>query len=141
MASVLPAAFCTAPSVCCEISRREALVPRASPLELTSSLRQNNDVVSSVHSGFWSGELTFRPEGSSASECAQVFMAVPKKRTSKMKTRSRKAVWLAQGREAAMKALSLGKSIASGRATSFLYEEKKAEKTASAGEEEQNDSQ
>ncbi|MGL5081804.1 MAG: 50S ribosomal protein L32 [Microcoleaceae cyanobacterium] len=48
-------------------------------------------------------------------------MAVPKKRTSKSKRKSRQAVWKRQAYHEAQKALSLGKSILTGRARGFFY--------------------
>jgi large subunit ribosomal protein L32 len=48
-------------------------------------------------------------------------MAVPKKRTSKMKRNSRKANWKRKGYHAAQKSLSLAKSILKGKPTSFIY--------------------
>jgi len=48
-------------------------------------------------------------------------MAVPKKRTSKTKTRSRKAVWKGKATNAAKKSLSLAKSVLQGKPTSFIY--------------------
>lgn len=48
-------------------------------------------------------------------------MAVPKKRTSKGKRNQRKAVWKRKATVAAQKALSLGKSILTGRNTGFVY--------------------
>lgn len=48
-------------------------------------------------------------------------MAVPKKRTSKAKSATRKAVWKAKARKAAQKALSLGKAILTGNNRSFIY--------------------
>ncbi|MEY2983961.1 MAG: ribosomal protein [Cyanobacteriota bacterium] len=47
-------------------------------------------------------------------------MAVPKKKTSKTKRDQRRAHWRKQASYEAQKALSLGKSILSGRST-FLY--------------------
>ncbi|AGF50724.1 50S ribosomal protein L32 [Synechocystis sp. PCC 6803] len=47
-------------------------------------------------------------------------MAVPKKKTSKAKRDQRRAHWRRQASSQAQKALSLGKSILSGRST-FLY--------------------
>lgn len=47
-------------------------------------------------------------------------MAVPKKKTSKGKRDQRRAHWRKQAATEAQKALSLGKSILSGRST-FLY--------------------
>lgn len=52
-------------------------------------------------------------------------MAVPKKRTSKAKTRSRKAQWFRKACQASLKAISLGKSIATGNSNSFVFEGKK----------------
>ncbi len=48
-------------------------------------------------------------------------MAVPKKKTSKAKRDQRKAHWKRQAAYEAQKALSLGKSILSGRSNSFVY--------------------
>lgn len=48
-------------------------------------------------------------------------MAVPKKKTSKSKRDSRKAVWKRKAAVQAQKALSLGKSVLSGRSNSFVY--------------------
>ena len=48
-------------------------------------------------------------------------MAVPKKRTSKSKKNARKANWKRKASKAAQKSLSLGKSILSGKKTSFVY--------------------
>ena len=48
-------------------------------------------------------------------------MAVPKKRTSKAKSRSRQANWNKKATLASQKAISLGKSIISGNNQSFIY--------------------
>ena len=48
-------------------------------------------------------------------------MAVPKKKTSKSKRDSRKAHWKRKATFEAQKALSLGKSVLSGRSNSFVY--------------------
>lgn len=48
-------------------------------------------------------------------------MAVPKKKTSKSKRDKRKATWKHKAVVEAQKALSLGKSILTGRSTSFIY--------------------
>ena len=48
-------------------------------------------------------------------------MAVPKKRTSKMKPNTRKANWKRKGYYAAQKSLSLAKSMLKGKTTSFIY--------------------
>ena len=48
-------------------------------------------------------------------------MAVPKKKTSKGKRNQRHAVWKAKAATAAQRALSLGKSVLSGRAQGFVY--------------------
>lgn len=48
-------------------------------------------------------------------------MAVPKKKTSKSKRDKRKATWKHKAAVEAQKALSLGKSILTGRAKSFVY--------------------
>lgn len=54
-------------------------------------------------------------------------MAVPKKKTSKTRKRRRKAVWKRKARVAAQKALSLGKSILTGRSNSFVYNQNEEE--------------
>ena len=48
-------------------------------------------------------------------------MAVPKKKTSKSKRNQRHAGWKAKAATAAQKALSVGKSVLSGRAQGFVY--------------------
>ena len=48
-------------------------------------------------------------------------MAVPNKKTTKSKRDSRKAVWKRKAAVEAQKALSLGKSVLSGRSNSFVY--------------------
>jgi large subunit ribosomal protein L32 len=48
-------------------------------------------------------------------------MAAPKKKTSKSKRDSRRAHWNRQAQFQAEKALSLGKSILTGRAKGFYY--------------------
>ncbi|MBU6229670.1 MAG: 50S ribosomal protein L32 [Cyanobacteria bacterium REEB459] len=48
-------------------------------------------------------------------------MAVPKKKTSKQKRDQRRASWKRTASLQAKKALSLGKSVLTGRSTSFLY--------------------
>ncbi len=48
-------------------------------------------------------------------------MAVPKKKTSKGKRNQRHAVWKAKAGDAAAKALSIGKSVLTGRAQGFVY--------------------
>lgn len=48
-------------------------------------------------------------------------MAVPKKRTSKAKTRSRKAQWFKKAKFARLRAISLGKSIATNNSKSFVF--------------------
>ena len=48
-------------------------------------------------------------------------MAVPKKRTSKSKRDIRKAVWKQKAAVHAQKAISLGKSILSGKNDGFVY--------------------
>ncbi|MEB3185392.1 MAG: 50S ribosomal protein L32 [Cyanobacteriota bacterium] len=48
-------------------------------------------------------------------------MAVPKKKTSKGKRNQRHAHWKAKATVAAQKALSIGKSVLSGRAQGFVY--------------------
>lgn len=47
-------------------------------------------------------------------------MAVPKKKRSKAKKRTHKSLWKGKARAEAQKALSLGKSVLSGR-SSFVY--------------------
>jgi large subunit ribosomal protein L32 len=48
-------------------------------------------------------------------------MAVPKKKTSNAKRDQRKAVWKRKAALQAQRALSLGKSILTGRAKGFVY--------------------
>jgi len=48
-------------------------------------------------------------------------MAVPKKRTSKAKTRSRKACWKRQAFYQALKAISLAKSSLTMKSNSYIY--------------------
>ena len=48
-------------------------------------------------------------------------MAVPKKKTSKGKRNQRHAIWKGKAAIAAKKALSLGKSVLTGRAQGFVY--------------------
>ncbi len=50
-------------------------------------------------------------------------MAVPKKKTSKSKRDHRRAHWRLQAAKQAQRALSLGKSILTGRSNSFVYED------------------
>nr|YP_009254411.1 ribosomal protein L32 [Verdigellas peltata]CZF96664.1 ribosomal protein L32 [Verdigellas peltata] len=54
-------------------------------------------------------------------------MAVPKKRTSKSKKRTRKAIWFKKAETKSKKALSLAKSILTGKAKGFLYDSLKSE--------------
>jgi large subunit ribosomal protein L32 len=56
----------------------------------------------------------------------RVVMAVPKKKTSKSKRNKRKATWTHKAVVEAQKALSLGKSILSGR-SKFVYPTKEEE--------------
>lgn len=48
-------------------------------------------------------------------------MAVPKKRTSKSKSRSRKANWKRKANMAAKKSISLAKSLLNNKQNSFIY--------------------
>ena len=48
-------------------------------------------------------------------------MAVPKKKTSQAKRNQRHAIWNAKAAVAAEKAMSIGKSVLSGRAQGFVY--------------------
>nr|YP_010194442.1 ribosomal protein L32 [Pallavicinia lyellii]QZZ24717.1 ribosomal protein L32 [Pallavicinia lyellii]QZZ24801.1 ribosomal protein L32 [Pallavicinia lyellii] len=48
-------------------------------------------------------------------------MAVPKKHTSKSKTKIRKSVWKDKANKVALRALSLAKSILTNRSKSFYY--------------------
>jgi large subunit ribosomal protein L32 len=54
-------------------------------------------------------------------------MAVPKKKTSKSKRDHRKAHWKHKAALEAQKALSLGKSVLTGRSNSFVYSTKDEE--------------
>ena len=51
-------------------------------------------------------------------------MAVPKKRTSKAKTRARKAIWKRQALHQSIKALSLAKSSLTAKSNSYIYLDK-----------------
>ena len=48
-------------------------------------------------------------------------MAVPKKKTSKAKRNQRHATWKAKAVVAAQRAMSIGKSVLSGRTQGFIY--------------------
>ena len=48
-------------------------------------------------------------------------MAVPKKKTSKAKRNQRSAIWKGKAVVAAQRAMSIGKSVLSGRAQGFVY--------------------
>ncbi|MDX2216188.1 MAG: 50S ribosomal protein L32 [Oculatellaceae cyanobacterium bins.114] len=48
-------------------------------------------------------------------------MATPKKKTSNSKRDKRKATWRRKAALQAQRALSLGKSVLTGRSTSFVY--------------------
>tara|TARA_Y100001968_G_C19349050_1_gene713623 strand:- start:453 stop:629 length:177 start_codon:yes stop_codon:yes gene_type:complete len=48
-------------------------------------------------------------------------MAVPKKKTSKGKRNQRHATWKSKATVAAKKALSMGKSVLTGRAQGYVY--------------------
>jgi large subunit ribosomal protein L32 len=54
-------------------------------------------------------------------------MACPKKKTSKAKRDQRRAHWRKQASLQAQRALSLGKSVLSGRSNSFIYPEDEEE--------------
>nr|YP_010196685.1 ribosomal protein L32 [Gracilaria cliftonii]UAD84489.1 ribosomal protein L32 [Gracilaria cliftonii] len=54
-------------------------------------------------------------------------MAVPKRRTSKSKSKSRKAIWKHKASDAYKKSMSLGKSVITGKANSFMYIQKTEE--------------
>ena len=58
-------------------------------------------------------------------------MAVPKKKTWKSERNQRHAVWKAKAATAAQKAMSIGKSVLSGRAQGFVYPVAEAEDTDS----------
>nr|YP_009296279.1 ribosomal protein L32 [Sebdenia flabellata]AOM65214.1 ribosomal protein L32 [Sebdenia flabellata] len=54
-------------------------------------------------------------------------MAVPKKRTSKSKSKTRKANWKREAYIISQKSLSLAKSVLTGKSNSFLYSQKNIE--------------
>jgi large subunit ribosomal protein L32 len=56
-------------------------------------------------------------------------MAVPKKKTSKSKRDQRRAHWFKKAEKQAQKALSLGKSVLTGKSNSFVYITKEEEET------------
>ena len=53
-------------------------------------------------------------------------MAVPKKRTSKSKSRSRRANWTRKAYEKSKQAISIAKSVINGKNTSLIYIDKLA---------------
>jgi large subunit ribosomal protein L32 len=57
-------------------------------------------------------------------------MAVPKKKTSKSKRDKRRATWRNKAAIQARKALSLGKSVLTGRSNSFVYPKPEEEEEA-----------
>ncbi|HEY9617256.1 MAG TPA: 50S ribosomal protein L32 [Microcoleaceae cyanobacterium] len=59
-------------------------------------------------------------------------MAVPKKKTSKSKRDMRKATWKRKAALQAQRALSLGKSVLTGRAEGFIYPQADAEEDEEA---------
>merc|ERR1719171_1768292 len=64
----------------------------------------------------------FAPRPSTAlARAAVVLMAVPKSRTSKKKTRQRKANWFAKANIQRERALTLGRSVLSEGEGSFIY--------------------
>lgn len=66
-----------------------------------------------------------------------LWCAVPKKHKSRTKTKIHRAVWKSQARAEALKALSLAKSVLSGRSKSFVYvqnEKKEEGETGAEGE-------
>lgn len=48
-------------------------------------------------------------------------MAVPKKRSSKSKSKARKAIWKHKANIVSQKALSIAKSVLTGKSNSFVY--------------------
>ena len=58
-------------------------------------------------------------------------MAVPKKKTSKAKRNQRHATWKSKAAVAAQRAMSIGKSVLSGRAQGFVYPVSETEDSAS----------
>ena len=66
---------------------------------------------------FW----RFASRGYTKISDTQFTMAVPKKKKSKSKRNQRHAVWKAKASNAASKALSLGKSVLTGKAQGFVY--------------------
>nr|BDA98664.1 ribosomal protein L32 [Rhodomonas sp. NIES-1730] len=54
-------------------------------------------------------------------------MAVPKKRTSKMKSRSRRSVWINKSNIQAQRALSLAKSVSTNNESTFVYSQSSSE--------------
>jgi large subunit ribosomal protein L32 len=57
-------------------------------------------------------------------------MAVPKKKTSKSKRDKRRATWRSKAALQAQRALSLGKSVLTGRSKSFVYPQPDEEEEA-----------
>jgi len=86
-------------------------------------------VTRSAPASFRAGSAFFAPTGvSGVSNGSVTTCAVPKSRGSKQKKRSRRANWMAKGRVAADQALALGKSVLTGRSTSFRYLAGKSDK-------------
>tara|TARA_Y100001968_G_C19381385_1_gene730516 strand:- start:947 stop:1123 length:177 start_codon:yes stop_codon:yes gene_type:complete len=56
-------------------------------------------------------------------------MAVPKKKTSKGKRNQRHATWKSKAAGAAQKALSIGKSVLTGKAQGFVYPMEESEES------------
>nr|YP_009393846.1 ribosomal protein L32 [Polysiphonia sertularioides]ARW62408.1 ribosomal protein L32 [Polysiphonia sertularioides] len=48
-------------------------------------------------------------------------MAVPKKRTSKSKSKSRKSIWMNKASSIAKKSLAIAKSLMTSKSTNFIY--------------------
>jgi large subunit ribosomal protein L32 len=76
--------------------------------------------------GEWCAQFLDREESNSVilgRLCLYIYnlMAVPKKKTSKSKRDKRRATWVNKAAIQAKKALSLGKSVLTGRSTSFVY--------------------
>ncbi|PIA27474.1 hypothetical protein AQUCO_07700029v1 [Aquilegia coerulea] len=82
-------------------------------------------------SEFYTVESSFNPCSNGffeESEEGGELMAVPKKRTSRTKSRIRKNCWKRKANVAALKAYSLAKSLATGNSKSFFFESKTKEK-------------
>mmetsp|Transcript_23338 Transcript_23338/g.40166 ORF Transcript_23338/g.40166 Transcript_23338/m.40166 type:complete len:133 (-) Transcript_23338:397-795(-) len=99
-------------------------VQRSFPSTTSRGVCLRNEFISAQSAqnlGFLSSLFESRAEVANEEEQSSnyIMMAVPKKKTSKMKTRSRKATWKRKALVQGERALNLAKAVLSGR-TSFV---------------------